>query len=301
MFYGLKTAIRFRKLNSQIGTIVDTPPVSCERSSNVVCVSHIGKRYLYMYLLALKSLARKVPLKKVIIIDDESLTDGDKALLAKHIVGVDIRPISSVSNSKCPSGGDWEGFLLIGDEVENSYCVLLDADTVVTGEVPELVDSIANNRSFTLGTWKNQEIEPVAQTYEHVKAVQSSHVQMVAEKTLRELPNAGELKYVRGCGGFAGFAKGKSFRRDIEDFSGKLDALIGKEKWKEWGSQQVASNYIVANTPGTVVLPFPKYASYAPGVNTDACAFVHFIGSHRFDGTKYADVGRKVIGQLGER
>lgn len=298
MLFNLKKQLRFAKFNSEIRAITSTPAIKCAADANVVCVSHIGKTYLFAYLLAIKSLARWVPLKKVIVIDDLSLNDGHKALLSEHVLGIDIRAISDIANEKCPSGGDWEGFLLIGDVAKESYCVLLDADTIAIGGLSEVIDSIAKNRCFTLGTWKDQQIVPAAEAYEHVKSVQSSHVQIVAEKALHTMDDASRLKYVRGCGGFAGFAKGTSFRREIEEFSGAMGAMIGDAKWKEWGSQQVASNYVVANMPGSIVLPFPKYASFAPGLNVDQSSFIHFIGSHRFEGGIYAKVGQKVIRQL---
>ncbi len=298
MFHNLKKKLRFARFDFEIRAILDTPAIKCASGSDIVCVSHIGRTYLSAYLLAIKSLARWVPLRKVIIIDDLSLTDRHKALLREHIPGVDVRPITSIANKACPSGGDWEGFLLIGEEAKDSYCILLDADTVATGNVPDVVDSIANNKSFTLGTWKNQQIVSVAEAYEYVKSLQSDHVQIVAEKSLHNMNNASTAKYVRGCGGFAGFAKGKDFRKAIEEFSTMMGAMIGKEKWKEWGSQQVASNYIVANTPGSMVLPFPKYASYAPGLAVDGASFIHFIGSHRFEGGVYPRVAQDIIRQL---
>lgn len=298
MFHNLKKALRFSKFDSDIRAIVDTPPIGNDDDAGVVCVSHIGKMYLLAYLLAIKSLARCIPLKKVVIVDDLTLTDEDKALLKDHIRGVDIRPIIAVTNEKCPTGGDWEGFLLIGDESRDSYCILLDADTVATGPLTEVIAAIASNRSFTLGTWKDQQIESAAEASEHVKGAQSKHVQIVAEQALYTLDGRTDWKYVRGCGGFAGFAKGTNIRSDIEQFSGRMEALLGSAKWKEWGSQQVASNFVVANRAGSMVLPFPKYASFAPGLDVDATSFVHFIGSHRFEQGAYSKIGKRVIQQL---
>ena len=298
MFHNLKKKLRFARFDIEIKAILDTPAIKLGSGADIVCVSHIGRTYLSAYLLAIKSLARWVPLRKVIIIDDLSLTDSHRALLREHIPGVEVRPITSIANKACPSGGDWEGFLLIGEEAKDSYCILLDADTVATGSLPEVADSIASNKSFTLGTWKNQQIVSVTEAYEYVKSLQSNHVQIVAERSLHNMNNASAAKYVRGCGGFAGFAKGKEFRRAIEEFSQMMGVMIGEAKWKEWGSQQVASNYIVANTPGSMVLPFPKYASYAPGLAVDETAFIHFIGSHRFEDGAYSRVAREVIRQL---
>jgi hypothetical protein len=115
---------------------------------------------------------------------------------------------------------------------------------------------------------------------------------------LCKLNNATTSKYVRGCGGFAGFAMGDNFRSRIQEFSTSMGAMLGEAKWREWGSQQVASNYIIANRPGSLVLPFPKYASFAPELDVHESSFIHFIGSHRFEGNVYVRVGKEVIKQL---
>ncbi len=298
MFHVLKRNLRFAKFNFQVRAVKRTRPIQCDLTSNVVCVSHIGKRYLYAYLLAIKSLANYVSLKKIIAVDDLSLSETDKTLLKEHVPEIDIRAISSVPNTKCPSGGDWEGFLLIGEAAKDHYCIMLDADTVSVADVPEVADAISANRSFTLGTWKNQSVVPIEQVCASVASNPSKHVQVQSERNLVRLPGAQRLKYVRGCGGFAGFCSGNAFRADIEEFSGELDSILGRDKWAEWGSQQVASNYFVANSDNAVVLPFPKYASYGPSVDPDGCAFIHFIGSYRFvDGT-YARVAKRVIESL---
>lgn len=298
MFYNLKKKFQFALFDFKIKSLLNTKPIVCDKQSDVVCVSHVGTTYLYAYLLAVKSLARFIPLKKIIVVDDLSMTEKDKQHLQQHVIGIDIRPITSMPNPNCPSGGDWEGFLSIGQEVKNHFCILLDADTVTVREIPEVIDSIRSNRSFTLGTWKDQSITSIHEACKNVVSQTSQHVQILAEKSLAQLPDAERLQYVRGCGGFAGFAKGKDFRSEIESFSEAMVTLIGREKWAEWGSQQVASNYFIANTPEAVILPFPKYVSFAPTVNTQESSFIHFIGSHRFEDGTYARVAKDVIRSL---
>lgn len=298
MFHVLKSKLRFAKFNYEVRALKNTRPIVCDPESDVVCVSHVGKRYLYAYLLSVKTLSRFIPLKKIIVIDDLSLSDLDKNFLREHVVGIDIRAINSVPNSKCPSSGDWEGFLVIGEEAKDHFCIMLDADIVTVAELPEVAKAIKENRSFTLGTWRNQRIVPIREACENVISSTSKHIQILSEQNLVRIPEADRFKYVRGCGAFAGFPKGKGFRPEIEEFSGVMESLIGREKWVEWGSQQVASNYFVANSPDAVVLPFPKYASFGPGIDTRECSFIHFIGSHRFDDGVYARVAKQEINSL---
>lgn len=75
-----------------------------------------------------------------------------------------------------------------------------------------------------------------------------------------------------------------------------MRAAIG-EKWAEWGSEQVMSNIVLANIPASVVLPHPKYAD-CQKMKPGETAFIHFIGSCRFNNGTYAKLGRQVIGRL---
>ncbi len=298
MFFNIKRKLNFLRFDAEVKSILDTLPVTLSSESRVVCVSHVCQTYLYAYLIAIKSFARHVPLKKIYAVDDLSLTDGGKALLRKHVPGIAILPITSVRNEHCPSGGDWEGFLTIGKETADHFCIQLDADTVTMGPLPEVLDAIESNRSFTLGEWVAQEIVPVAEAVQAVEGVTSEHVQMLSEKSLGKLESAEKLKYVRGCGAFAGFARGTVTVKSIEDLSAAMIKILGREKWLEWGSQQIASNLVIANTPGAIVLPVPKYASHMPSIDIDKSIFRHFIGSHRFDQGNYVRSALTAIGDL---
>jgi hypothetical protein len=77
-----------------------------------------------------------------------------------------------------------------------------------------------------------------------------------------------------------------------------MTSIIGCKKWSEWGSEQVTSNFIVANSEKGQVLPFPEYCFHTPGTDIESATFVHFIGSYRFHGGHYARLAREVIAQL---
>ncbi len=129
-----------------------------------------------------------------------------------------------------------------------------------------------------------------------MKKEDDDHVQVVAEKNLDKLRNSNKLKYARGCAGFAGFAKGSFSRNEIEDFSEEMEQLVGP-MWKNWGSDQLASNFIIANSPRAAVLPYPKYASYYPESDTDysESSFLHFIGKNRFENNLYIEKAQESI------
>jgi hypothetical protein len=104
-------------------------------------------------------------------------------------------------------------------------------------------------------------------------------------------------RYVRGSAGFAGFARGGASRQDAEAFSAAMEASIGS-RWNEWGTEQVASNYLVSNSPNGMALSWPKYACHFPDVEAKAATMMHFVGSWRWDHGTYSRWAKQVIGEL---
>jgi hypothetical protein len=76
-----------------------------------------------------------------------------------------------------------------------------------------------------------------------------------------------------------------------------MDHIIG-QVWHNWGSEQVMSNLIIANSPKVGVLPYPKYSSFAPQKPYNQSAFLHFIGAHRFEKGIYRKLAADVITRL---
>lgn len=70
--------------------------------------------------------------------------------------------------------------------------------------------------------------------------------------------------------------------------SAQMQRFIG-DKWYEWGSEQVMSNLIVSNQPDAQILPHPDYAD-CHRMRPNATRFVHFMGTCRFRGGRYADM-----------
>jgi hypothetical protein len=186
--------------------------------------------------------------------------------------------------------------------VKDSYVVQLDSDTLTANSIAEVAQCIDANRSFTLlGDGSHPEIEPMVSACARSKTNLSPMVQAVCERSFDQLPESASLKYVRGNAGFTGFAKGAIDREKIIWFS-DLMRRIANEKWDEWGSEQVTSNLLIANSGNAHVLEFPKYLSYwaHAEVPYDDASFIHFIGPHRFSNGFYIRSARKVIAALAD-
>lgn len=274
--------------------VLSTPPI-VPTDDRVVIFSMIGTRVLLPYLVAVKSLHARIGVGRVAILDDGSLTAADKALLAHHCGDPEIRPISDVDTGRCPQGGTWERLLTLLDLRADDYVIQLDSDTVTVGELPEVAAAIRDNVSFTLlGGPESEGVgalplpEFAAWRYPEGVPPGAIHIQAAIESRFGDYPDAARWRYVRGCSGFTGFARGgPAGRGEAEAFSRAGAALVGAARWREWGTEQVASSFLLANEPGMRTLPYARYLNYW---NEPPCAdarFLHFVGTHRYSTDEY--------------
>lgn len=285
--------------------VLDTPAV-VPADDGLVLFSMIGTRVLLPYLVAVKSLHARLQRGRIVILDDGTLTDTDRTILAAQLGKPQIISIADVDTGPCPRGGTWERLLTILDMRAADYVIQLDSDTVTLNDVPEIAAAIAENRSFTLRGDRDSQLlsfaEMASRTEDDAFLFNpAAHVQGAIECGLDRiaLPMPENPLYVRGCSGFAGFARGGDGRTLAEAFSREAERLLGADRWARWGSEQVTSNMVVANEPDALLLPYDHYLNFwDEGVPADA-RFVHFIGSYRFSGSAYIDATRDAIAALG--
>jgi hypothetical protein len=300
VFYVLKNKLNRLRFEQTSRRILKTTPFESRPASGLAVLSQLCHRDLLMYLIALKTFARQVPVAAVYVLSDGSLTSEDIQLLRQHIPGVTIRYAKDVDTRACPRGSCWERLLSIADLTSQWYTIQLDADTLSLGSLPEVVECVENNQSFTIGTWDNQTFEPMQERQrEAARLIQGkpdAHVQLVAEANFHHLKRFEQLRYVRGCAGFSGFAKGDQGRSLIEEISSEMSAAMGA-RWNEWGTEQVMSNIVVANSPMSRVLPHPRYCDCTK-IRDGETHFIHFIGTCRFKGGTYARLARQQIDSM---
>jgi len=300
MFYSLKDKLNRYRFSRACNQIFNTPPVIATTDQPVAVLTLLQHKDVILFLIAIKTFARQIPLSKVFIVNDGSLTNDDLATLREHIPIADFHDAKQFSDPLCPTGGCWERLLAIANFIDQFFIIQLDSDTVTVSALDEVKDHIKTNTGFALGTWDNQEIESMNVSSERVQKnvnpTLDAHVQMVAEAHFSKLDGSENLRYVRGCAGFSGFPKQSFNKQFITDFSTKMEKEIGS-KWFEWGSEQVMSNVVVANLDKTAVLPHPKYTDCKKMKLPDTC-FIHFIGECRFGSSTYAKLAQHEIKQL---
>lgn len=298
MLNRLKRKLDRAWFNFRCAGIYRTPPVRCDSSSPVIIVSQLHHPDLTMYMLAAKSFARYVKPQGFVIVDD-GLHEEDKRILSTHFQCIQFVPRPSMGSEVCPTGGCWERFLTLAKQNQSHYVIQLDSDTLTLEKPVEVLQSIAAGRSFTLGTSSGTHFVTLLEASQHANKDPHPHVQNHAERALGNYPGMEKLKYVRGCAGFTGFESGTLTTAAIEKFSLQMQALVGQQKWHEWGSEQVASNFMVANIPDSLVLPVDRYPFWEPGLDISRAVLIHFFGTFRFMGGMYIRQSLRIIRQLG--
>lgn len=283
-----------------IADILDTPPL-VPRRDGLVLFSMIGTEVLLPYLVAVKSLWRELGRGRVAILDDGTLTAQDRAILAHHCGDPELMAARQVDTAGFPNGGCWERFLTILDHRNGEYWIQLDSDTVTLGSVPEVGRAIDTNRSFTLLGGVDSGEQPLElATFAkklYPQGPQEGHIQARIESRLGEVERPG-WRYVRGCAGFAGFAAGGAGRSLASAFLAQMAELVGEREMAIWGTEQIASNFHIANEPEPVLLPYGRYLNYWNEDWDDDAAFVHFVGTHRYDNGAYERASRIAIDKL---
>lgn len=287
--------VRFHRWQFQraVQGVLQTPQVVLA-ASGYTALSMVHHRDVLPYLLAIKSIAHHLPPAAVVVVADPTLDAQDRQIIATHVPGVRFLEAVDARVDGVPTGGCWERLLSIAQECQRSYVVQIDADLVAVGALDEVRAAIQRSVCFTLGTMDDQAItstQEAAARWQN-ELGDASHVQALAESLLERFDPTGEFRYVRGCAGFAGFARGSITIDRVRSLSARMGGVMG-DRWSEWGTEQFASNLLVASSPGAMVLPHPKYC--APHYRRPASALFHFIGFVRFRDGFYAATARRLI------
>ena len=280
-----------------VRAVLDTPPLF-PRDDGVVLFSMIGTAVLLPYLVAVKSLHHHLGRGRVVILDDGTLTQADRATLRHHCGDPVIHGIADVDTGPCPRGGTWERLLTILDARATDYVIQLDSDTVTKASLPDVLAAIDAGRSFCLRGEADAELMPVDAFAATLPPLAGPmHIQKAAERQLDQLAMPG-LRYARGCSGFAGFAPSGAGRALAEAFSAAMEARLGAARWREWGTEQVTSNLVIANEPDALLLPYDRYLNFWKIAPPADARLIHYVGTYRFYGESYMRATRAAIAGL---
>jgi len=299
VFYRLRKFINTSKYNFFVKKIFSTPPIKTANKSNILITSMVSHADLIPYLVAIKSFYFFLNQPTAIsVLNDGSLTEDDKKILTYHVNPKEIIDIKTIDTGKCPRGGCWERIMYVVENTKDYYVVQLDSDIIALQDLFEIRNNIEKNISYTLkGGIDSGEINTLENAALKAKNSTNTHVQILAEKNFWKHPNFKKLFYVRGCAGFTGFSKNGHKKESVEEFSVNMQKIVGYEKWNQWGSEQIASNFLISNSKGAKVLPYDKYANYYPYEQGgwDKKSLIHFIGFYRYKNGFYLQKSLDII------
>jgi hypothetical protein len=299
MLYKLKKSIATSRFYRQTRAILQTRPMPVVPSALSI-LSMVSNNDVPMYLLSMKSLYARLGHGHLIAVVDRDMPAATRGQLSEHFPGIEFVVLEDIDVGPCQRGGTWERLVYLLERTRDGYVIQVDCDTLSFGaDLQEVADCVAANRAFTLSGGE-REIVSLPEAARRARAIDHPYVGMAAESLFDRYPGAEGLRYVRGSSGFAGFAKGGFSRAQIEDFHIQMERLL-PTRWTEWGTEQCASNFAVANSPDAVVLPFPKYANFDHHHDPALSSFLHFIGAYRFDDDLFAGLGKRIIEELNQR
>lgn len=281
------------KYQKVVQQVLATPPLK-PGSVPFMLLSMVHQRDVYSYLVAVKSFTHFLNPERIVVVCDQSITPADRATLKQHVPHIELHNADKFTHPDLPRGGTWERLFAIANFSPENYVVQLDADTLTVRPIPEVLEAVLAGHGFVLGEMPNTPVRSLTETraYSLPYLGPTAHIQNISETEMINVGLPADARYIRGCSGFTGFPRSVLMREQMLDFSRRMGGKLG-EHWKRWGTEQVTSNYLVANSVGMRPLPFPKYGT--PDRATSDTAFFHFIGSMRFINGKYEATSRHAI------
>lgn len=276
-----KLAYQRRHFHTVTSRLLDTPPYTC-RDDGALIVSLVGHSQIIMYLAAAKSFLHRLGRGSVLAVNDGTLVPADLELIRKHLIGIEIVDAKTINSPGLPVGGCWERLILLADRAKDKYVIQLDSDTLTIAPIPEIQHQVANNLPFMLRGEAEAEIRPLSEA----PLDPFPHVVNVLEGLLRNHPQQNSRAYARGCAAFAGFPRGAPIQQLLAEFGEWQRHAIGQRMF-EWGTEQVASNYILSNLDGVQLLPYERYMNHWGQPLGEDVRLAHFIGTYRFDKGRY--------------
>lgn len=278
--------------------ILETPPIKLG-SMPLTVLSMVHNRDVMSYLVAIKSFARFVNPRQIVVVCDPSITDIDRNYLQAHIPHVILRHADEFTHPDIPRGGTWERLYAISEYSRDSYVIQLDADTITMLPPVEVIHAVMANTAFVISGNLGSVLMSLQETEDNTASWgppnPDEDIQGTVERSMATSNLPVHARYVRGCSGFTGFPTSDTMTNELLRFSKTMQARHGK-RWAEWGSEQITSNYLVANARDTIVLPFLSYGT--PDVLHAESIMTHFIGFMRFTSGKYRAATLRAIRQL---
>ncbi len=318
----------FRGLNPFLNTYGDrllfrkitaTRPITTNPNADTEVHSAVPHRYVYAYLIALKSLLQYHADLSVVVHDDGSLTSADKKLIECHLPHCRI-----ITRADADSAFDEldNPFL---SKVRNSYTsyiklfdtsfssrskrvIIIDTDTLFLKRPDAIIDWIVNGGKpwYHLAPKGKMKLKESAKPNNSASSTapaepQKDHIQTLIMKNLDGINATLNKNYSIEQGFCSGFIGYDSKAIELEELN-ELFSLLYKDfgdKIFKWGSEQTTHGLLLCSK-GAEALPIGEYFVFTQLNANQAkdATFVHFVGENRFHRFIYPELANKIIKSL---
>jgi len=301
------------------GKIAKTKPITTNPDAKTEVHSVIPHRYIYAYLVAIKSLLQYHADLSVVVHDDGSLTKADKALLAFHLPGCKVidrldadAAFDSLNNpflSKVRNS--YTSYIKLFDTIhscKSERIIVIDSDTLFLKRPDAIIDWIENGgkpwyHTAPLGGMKRKELtKQKSQPSTGKQAAQEKdHIQTLIMKNIDNINITLEKNYNIEQGFCAGFIGYDSTTIKLDELN-ELFLLLHKkfdDKIFKWGAEQTVHG-LALGAKGAEALPIDDYFVFTQK-NADLAkdaTFVHFVGENRFHRLIYPRLAKSLIQSL---
>ena len=303
------------------GGIIKTPPIETNPNAEAGVHSAVPHRYLYAYLVAIKSLLRYHQDLAIYVHDDGSLTEKDKALIHKQLPGVIIidrtKADSDFEKSNDPFLSkirkSYTSYLKLFDTTffnKSNKILILDTDTLFIKRPDEIITWITNGGPHWFHLAPKGQMKAVETKKEIDKPATSdspdldkAHIQTLIMNDLDEINETLDKSYCIEQGFCSGFIGYQADTIKYDELHKLFDLLYKKfgEKIFLWGSEQTTHGLLLCSK-GAKALPLEKYfvvtQNNADQAYKPESTFLHFVGENRFYRFIYPKLAKKIISEL---
>lgn len=318
----------FRGLNPFLNTygdrflfrkITSTPPITTNPNADTEVHSAVPHRYVYAYLVALKSLLRYHADLSVVVHDDGSLSAADKTLIAFHLphcriitrtdADSEFEKLNNPFLSKVRNS--YTSYIKLFDTSYSSRSkrvIIIDTDTIFLKRPDAIIDWIVNGGQpwYHLAPKGKMKLENSPKPNSEASATkpvepQKDHIQTLIMKNLDSINATLNKNYSIEQGFCSGFIGYDSTAIELEELNELFSLLYKKfgDKIFKWGSEQTTHGLLLCSK-GAEALPIEEYFVFTQ-FNADQAkdaTFVHFVGENRFHRFIYPKLAKKVIKEL---
>jgi hypothetical protein len=300
------------------GGVATTPPIACNPRAATGMHTAVPHRYLYAYLVAIKSFLQYHADVAVYAHDDGSLLEADKDLIRRHVPEARVIDRAWADREFAERVGD--EFLVKVRKSYTSYLKLFDPTLVSTNQRILIVDTdvLFLHRPEAViewaqrggpewyhrsGPWSRESLSGGKSELRvsSEKLIQPTHIQQLVVQSLSEINETLQraFAFVQGFNsGLIGYERGTVQYGELKRLLTHLYERFGDRIFR-WGSEQTVHGLILCGR-GAIALPMDRYMVYTDlscGAAPHA-SFVHFIGEFRFNGFLYPRLAAKVIRDL---